>query len=90
MDTVTKRELNQQTSKVLDEVQPGAPVIVTERGRARWRIEAVRTSSDPVARLAAEGRIIPAKKDPRPWTVAQRDPDPNRVDALLDELRGED
>lgn len=89
MNTISKRELNQQTAQVLDAVTEGRPVIVTERGVARWRIEAVQASGDAVARLRAEGRITPAKRKPAPWPVAKAGYTPARVDALFKESRGE-
>lgn len=89
MRTVTKRELNQQTAQVLAEVMPGDSVMVTERGVPRWRIDAVEASADPVARLIADHRIIPAKAEPAPWPPRTADHrTPADVDALLEELRG--
>ncbi|HRP07363.1 MAG TPA: hypothetical protein PLL69_02650 [Gemmatimonadales bacterium] len=88
---ITKRELNQQTAQVLAGVRAGSPVLITERGMPRWRIEAIEpTLGDPVARLRAEGRIIPAAENPPAWpedtdsryTIA-------KIDALLTELRGD-
>lgn len=89
--TITKRELNQQTAQVLAQVKAGKPVLVTERGVPRWRIEAVEPSADPVARMVAEGRIIPASKNPPPWPEERGDPryTPAHVDALLEEIRGD-
>lgn len=58
MKTVTKRELNQQTAAILAAASAGEPVVVTERGVARWRIDAIDAHPDPVARLRAEGKII--------------------------------
>lgn len=88
---VTKRQLNQQTAQVLAGIRAGHPVLITERGVPRWRIEAIDSSpGDPVARLHAEGRIIPAAEDPPAWP---EDTYPHyttaRLDALLDELRGD-
>lgn len=89
MNTISKRELNQQTAQVLDAVTEGRPVVVTERGVARWRIEAVQVSVDAVARLRAEGRITPAKRKPTPWPAAKGRYTPAQVDALFKESRGE-
>ncbi len=88
MKEITKRELNQQTAQVLAEVRAGEPVLVTERGVPRWRIEAVDGVADPVARLRAAGRIIPASEHPMPWpddTDARYTP--AEVDALYAEMR---
>jgi len=91
MKAVSKRELNQQTAQVLAEVRAGEPVLVTERGIARWRIEALDAAVDPVARLRAEGRITPAKSEPRPWPAAAgtRRYTPAEVDALFADSRGD-
>lgn len=91
MRTVSKRELNQQTARVLAEVAAGQPVVVTDRGVPKWRIDTFDPQHDPVERLRAEGRITPAKEHPRAWTSAG---DPRRytaaeIDALLDEMRGD-
>lgn len=88
MTPISKRELNQQTAQVLETVTEGRPVIITERGVARWRIEAVQASGDAVARLRAEGRITPAKRKPAPWPVAKDRYTPAQVDALFRESRG--
>jgi antitoxin (DNA-binding transcriptional repressor) of toxin-antitoxin stability system len=93
MKEITKRELNQQTAQVLAEVRTGEPILVTERGVPRWRIEAVDGVSDPVARLRAAGRIIPASEHPMPWPAdwgrETHGRTPADVDALLDEMRGD-
>lgn len=90
MKTISKRELNQQTAHVLEAVSVGQPIIVTERGVARWRIEAVESAADPIARRRAEGRIAPAKSKPAPWPVAaDARYTPARVDELFVESRGD-
>lgn len=91
MKTVSKRELNQQTARVLAEVTTGESVVVTDRGVPKWRIEALEAHPDPVERLRMQGRVTPAKRHPRAWTTdraAQRHA-PAEVDALLDEIRGD-
>lgn len=89
MKTISKRELNQNTAGVLDAVAVGRPVIVTERGVARWRIETMEASTDVIARLRAEGRITPAKAMPAPWPAAKARYTPAQVNALFAESRGE-
>ena len=93
MREITKRELNQQTAQVLAEVRAGEPVLVTERGIPRWRIEAFEGDGDPVARLRAAGRIIPASEHPMPWPtdwgLEARGRTPADVDALLEGMRGD-
>ena len=92
---VTKRELNQQTAQVLADVTAGKPLVVTERGVAKWRIESVEANADPLERMIAEGRIVPAKKKPAPWATspgarsARKARTPADVDALLHEIRGD-
>ncbi len=93
MKKVSKRELNQQTAKVLASVREDGPVYITERGQPRWRIETADGSADPLERLRAQGRVTPPSRHPPAW------PDdwgkhthgrtPADVDALLDEMRGD-
>ena len=90
MKTISKRELNQQTAHALAAVTPFEPLLVTERGIARWRIEAVDAAVDPVARLFAEGRVTPAKAKPQAWpSRTSRAYTPAQVDALFADSRGE-
>lgn len=89
MKTISKRELNQQTARVLAGVHAGEPVLVTERGIARWRIEMVDAIADPIARLLAEGRITPAKAKPHDWPAAKARYTPAEVDALFADSRGD-
>ncbi len=92
MKTVTKRELNQQTARVLASVEAGESVVVTERGVGRWRIEAIGAPMDPVERLRLAGRVIAAKAAPAPWPGAddsERRYSPDEVDALYAESRGD-
>jgi antitoxin (DNA-binding transcriptional repressor) of toxin-antitoxin stability system len=93
MKTISKRELNQQTAKVLAGVGEGEVVYVTERGVPRWRIEAAGGESDPMARLRAQGRIVPRKKHPpawpKDWARRRHGRTPADVDALLDDMRGD-
>lgn len=91
MKTVTKRELNQQTAHVLAQVDAGETVVVTERGVARWRIDAIDADPDPVARLRAQGKITTPKTDPAPWPLHENATGrtPAEVDALIAEMRDE-
>lgn len=91
-ETVTKRELNQQTARVLDRVREKGVVLVTERGVPRWRIEPVNADADPLERLRAQGRIIPARENPMPWpdeAPYTGDRTPADVDALYAWERGD-
>ncbi len=93
MKQISKRELNQQTARVLAEVRDGEPVLVTERGVPRWRIEVADASADPMERLRAQGRIIPRKENlpawPKHWKRRGESRTPSDVDALLADMRGD-
>lgn len=92
MKTISKRELNHQTARVLSGVREGEPVVVTERGVPRWRIESIDAAADPVARLRAQGRITAAAKNPPPWpTWTEQEKaryTPAGIDALHTDMRG--
>lgn len=89
MRTVTKRELNQQTARVLAEVAAEGPVVVTERGVPKWRIDLMTGSHDAVEVLFAQGRITRAETEPAPWGPEDGSRPASDVDALLEELRDE-
>ena len=93
MKQIIKREINQQTARVLAGVREGEPVLITEHGVARWRIEIATSPTDPIERLRAQGRITARKKHPPPWPSdwkkRGRGCTPAEVDALLDDMRGD-
>lgn len=89
MATVTKRELNQQTSRVLATVHTDGVVIVTERGVPTWRIEPVSGPVDHIERLRETGRIIPAKRDPASWARDGIQRTPEEIDTLVADARGD-
>lgn len=91
MRTITKRELNQQTAAVLAKVTDADDVVVTDRGRPRWRVSAVRESDSTLARLEREGRYTPPSSDPAPWPAEPGGPiyTADEADALIDEMRGD-
>lgn len=91
MKTVTKRELNQHTAAVLDQVGDDEDVVVTERGKPRWRISTVREQDTVLARLEREGRYAPPSSTPTPWPShpGGRAYADDEVDALLVEMRGD-
>lgn len=91
MKMVTKRELNQRTAAVLDQVTHTDDIVVTERGKPRWRISAVREPDTALGRLEREGRYTPAAPDPTPWPrhPGGRAYSEAETDALLDEMRGD-
>ncbi|MGL5928118.1 MAG: type II toxin-antitoxin system Phd/YefM family antitoxin [Dermatophilaceae bacterium] len=90
MQKVTKRELNQRTAAVLDQVTEVNDVVVTERGTPRWRVSTVRDPDTPLDRLERGGRYTPPAPEPAPWPRRPGGPayTDAEVDALLDEIRG--
>lgn len=91
MDTVSKRELNQRTAAVLDQVTETHDIVVTERGRPRWRVSAVLDPDTPLARLEREGSYTPPAPEPTPWPGEPGGPPYTEAaaEALLDEMRGD-
>lgn len=91
MRTISKRELNQRTAAVLAQVTEGDDVVVTERGKPRWRVSIVRDRDSALARLEREGRYAPPAAEPAPWPRHPGGPayTGTEVDALLDEMRGD-
>ena len=91
METVTKRDLSQRTSAVLDQVIDAGEIIVTERGEPRWRITAYRSQDAPLAQAERQGRYTPPASTPPPWPKRPGGPAYESVDveALLDELKGD-
>lgn len=91
MSFVTKRDLNQHTASVLGRVTASEDIIVTERGKPRWRVSAFRETDTALARLERDGRYTPPAVHPTPWPnepggQAYSDAE---VEALLAETRGE-
>lgn len=91
MQTITKRELNQRTAAVLDQVTDTDDVVVTERGKPRWRVSRVRDRDTVLARLEREGRYTPPASEPAPWPSHPGGPayTGSEADTLLDEMRGD-
>lgn len=90
MRTITKRELNQQTAAVLATVTDTDPVVVTERGKPRWRVSTVHEADTTLSRLQREGRYTPPVADPAPWAATPAGPSytTDEADDLLAEMRG--
>ncbi len=89
---VTKRELNQQTAKVLNQVRERGAILITEHGVPRWRIEAIESIEDPLERLRAAGQIREASPNPPPWPEPEPGParySSERVDELYRWQRGD-
>jgi prevent-host-death family protein len=57
------RELNQRTSQVLDRVRAGEIIEVTDRGEPVAEIRPISAQRAGLARLVAEGRVVPAAVD---------------------------
>ena len=57
MASIGIRELNQQTSQVLDRVRAGETIEITDRGVPVAEIRPVTNARAVLARLAAEGRL---------------------------------
>ena len=74
MASVGIRELNQQTSQILDRVRAGETIEVTDRGVPIAEIRPVGREQSAVARLVAEGRLTPAAIDPAVLHVLQKEP----------------
>lgn len=91
VEMVTKRELNQRTAAVLDQVTDADDVVVTERGKPRWRVSTIRDPDTALARLEREGRYTPPASEPAPWprSPGGRAYTAAEADALLDEMRGD-
>ncbi|WP_226347248.1 type II toxin-antitoxin system Phd/YefM family antitoxin [Agilicoccus flavus] len=92
MDTVSKRDLNQQTAVVLERVARTGDVVVTERGEPRWRLIPFRAGQEStLARLERDGGYEPPAAEPAPWPDHPGGPRLTDAEAevLLDEMRGD-
>jgi|SRR5689334_14143199 prevent-host-death family protein len=74
MAAVGIRELNQQTSQILDRVRAGETIEVTDRGVPIAEIRPVGGERSAVARLIAEGRLTPATIDPAVLHMLPKEP----------------
>lgn len=64
MASVGIRDLNQQTSQILDRVREGETIEITDRGIPFAEIRPLSREQSVMARLVAEGRMTPAAIDP--------------------------
>lgn len=91
-NTVGVRELRQNLSVYLERVKQGEALTVTDRGEEVAILRPMPRSKDLIARLVAEGRATPAKRNIRdviehlrqvrqPWSGDKP------VEEILDELR---
>lgn len=88
MRTATKRELNQNTAAVLGQAEDG-DVVITERGRPKWRIARCTPAETGLDRLAAVGAYTPPAAAPVPWgeEPEEREYASHEVTSLLAEQR---
>jgi prevent-host-death family protein len=63
VERIGVRELNQQTSQVLERVRAGETIEITDRGMPVAEIRPVSGPRATVARLVASGRLAPATVD---------------------------
>ncbi|WP_309131325.1 type II toxin-antitoxin system prevent-host-death family antitoxin [Brevibacterium sp.] len=91
MNKVSKRELNQHTASVLEQVLKSGDIVVTERGQPRWRVTSFRPQDSTLARLEHEGRYSPPSEAPAPWPEHPGGPPYTEaeVDALLSDEHGD-
>lgn len=59
VERIGVRELNQQTSRVIDRVKRGEVMEITERGRPVARLVPVMSLPARLEQLVAEGRAVP-------------------------------
>ncbi|MGH3166115.1 MAG: type II toxin-antitoxin system Phd/YefM family antitoxin [Trebonia sp.] len=64
MASVGIRDLNQQTSQILERVRAGETIEITDRGVPFAEIRPLSKQQSVMARLVAEGRMTPATIDP--------------------------
>lgn len=90
-DTVGVRDLRQNLSRYLDRVREGERLVVTERNRPVAILSPLPEREDPLARLVAEGKVVPAKR-PLGEILDEITPveldDPYAGTKALDEVRG--
>jgi hypothetical protein len=84
VSTKTKRELNQQTATILAMVTPEDPVVITERGTAKWKIQVVDTSGSTLNGVTFTPATKKASWDSLPLHGVKQS-----TAELLDELREE-
>lgn len=85
MKQVGVRELNQNTSQVIDRVRRGETLEVTDRGRPVARLVPIEGGRSLLDRLVAEGRVVPPgvqTEGPLPLPPVLGDPAVNVADQL--------
>jgi prevent-host-death family protein len=88
--TVGVRDLRQNLSRYLDRARRGERVVITERNRPIAVLSPLPENEDALARLIAEGKVVPAA---RPLNVDEIEPveldDPLAGSRALEEMREE-
>ncbi|MBA3421201.1 MAG: type II toxin-antitoxin system Phd/YefM family antitoxin [Thermoleophilaceae bacterium] len=91
-NTVGVRDLRQNLSRYLDRARKGERVVVTERNRPIALLAPLPEDEDPIARLIAEGKVVPAKR-PLHYYLDEIEPvaldDPYAGTKALEETREE-
>ncbi len=89
-DTVGVGDLRRNLSRYLDRARRGERVVVTERNRPIAVLAPLPENEDPLARLIAEGKVVPAQ---RPLDLGEIEPveldDPYAGSKALEEMREE-
>ncbi len=89
-NAVGVRDLRQNLSRYLERARKGERVVVTERNRPIAVLAPLPENEDPLARLIAEGKVIPAD---RPLVLDELEPveldDPYAGSKALGEMREE-
>ncbi|WP_242666375.1 type II toxin-antitoxin system Phd/YefM family antitoxin [Parafrankia irregularis] len=84
MDRVGVRELNQNTSQVIDRVRRGETIEVTDRGRPVARLVPIGRGTAALDRLVTEGRAIPpVTGGPVPMPPLLGNPSVSATDELI-------
>lgn len=90
MKQIGVRELNQQTSRVIERVRRGETLEITDRGQLVARLVPVVPVPEPLERLIAEGRVAtPSLTGPIQMPPVLGDPEVD-VAAALAEMRDEE
>jgi prevent-host-death family protein len=90
MERIGVRELNQQTSRVIERVKRGEIVEITDRGQLVARLVPVTSIPEPLEQLVGEGRAVaPTTTGPLPLPPVLGDADVD-VAAALAAMREEE
>lgn len=81
------RELREHLSATVRRAEAGETVEVTDRGRPVCRLVPVPPEEDSVARLIAEGRLLPAKDPHAPLPKGRPNISGLTTDEIIEEMR---